>query len=78
MYIEARKIQLIEEVLKIKSEETISQLETVLKKAKMRATSKAANPSIYDFLGIMTKKEANAMRKAIEETSETINPDDWK
>jgi hypothetical protein len=34
--------------------------------------------SIYDFVGILSKKESNEMRKAIEETCETINPDDWK
>jgi len=51
-------------------------LELVLKKSKKRKTVKKA--SIYDFVGMLTKKEANEMRNAIKESSETINPDDWK
>ncbi len=77
MYTEARKIHLIEEVLKVTNEATLIELETVIKKSKKKS-DKEKKPSIYDFVGILTKKEANEMRKAIEETSETINPDDWK
>jgi hypothetical protein len=77
MYSEARKIHLLEEVLKEKNETILIEIESVLKKSK-KSTEKEKKPSIYDFVGILTKKEANDMRKAIEETSETINPDDWK
>ena len=77
MYTEARKIHLIEEVLKVTNEAVLVELETVIKKSKKK-TEKEKKPSIYDFVGILTRKEANEMRKAIEETSETINPDDWK
>lgn len=77
MYSEARKIHLIEEVLKVTNEATLIELETVIKKSKKKA-EKEKKPSIYDFVGILTKKEASEMRKAIEETCETINPDDWK
>lgn len=77
MYSEARKIHLIEEVLKVTNEATLIALETVIKKSKKK-TGKEKKPSIYDFVGILTKKEAGEMRKAIEETCETINPDDWK
>jgi hypothetical protein len=77
MYIEARKIHLIEEVLKVTNEATLIELETVIEKSKKK-TEKEKKPSIYDFVGILTKKEANDMRKVIEETCETINPDDWK
>jgi hypothetical protein len=76
MFTEARKIHLIEEVLKVDNEATLIELETVIKKSKK--TGKEKKPSIYDFVGILTRKEANEMRKAIEETCETINPDDWK
>lgn len=64
MYIDSRKIHLIEEVLKIDDESTLTELEEVLKKPK-KAQSKL---NIYDFLGVMTKKEAEQMRKVIEET----------
>lgn len=77
MYTEARKIHLIEEVLKVKNEAILIELESVIEKSKKRA-EKEKKPSIYDFVGILTKKEANEMRKAIEETSEIINPEDWK
>jgi hypothetical protein len=75
MYTEARKIHLIEEVLKVTNEGTLIALESVLKKSK-KVIEK--NFSIYDFVGILTKKESKEMREAIKETSETINPNDWK
>ena len=76
MFTEARKIHLIEEVLKVTNEATLVELETIIKKSKK--ADKEKKPNIYDFVGILTKKEANEMRKVIGETCETINPDDWK
>jgi hypothetical protein len=78
MYKEIRKIHLIEEVLKITNEGTLSELETVLKKSKRKSTAKSKKPNIYDFVGILSGKEAEKMTSVIEETCETINPDDWK
>ena len=75
MYQETRKMHLIEEVLKVSNEETLAKLETVLVKSKSR---KKGNASILDFVGVMSKKETSQMRKAIEETCETVNADDWK
>lgn len=75
MYAESRKMQLIEEVLKVNNEGTLVALETVLKNSKKIKEKKI---SIYDFVGIFTKKETSDMRKAIKETAETINADDWK
>ncbi|WP_152268960.1 hypothetical protein [Agriterribacter humi] len=77
MYTEARKISLIEEVLKVDNEATLTALEAVLKKSRKK-TIPAKKPSIYDFVGILTKKEASKMRTAIAETCETICADDWK
>lgn len=77
MYSEARKIHIIEEVLKADSEETLSELEAVIEKKKRKAATEK-KPGIYDFVGILSKKEATAMKQAIEETSETIHPDDWR
>jgi hypothetical protein len=77
MFTEARKIHLLEEVLKTTNENTLVEIEKVLKVSKKKVV-KTKKPSIYDFVGILTKKEANGMRKAIEETCEIINPDDWK
>ena len=78
MYTEARKIHLLEEVLKVTNEETLKELEVVLRKSGKKMAAQKKKASIYDFLGILTKKESKEMRKAIEETSEKINLDDWK
>ena len=79
MFTEARKIHLLEEVLKISNETTLFELETVIEKSKKKnGMPKEKKPSIYDFVGIFSKKEAKDIRKAIEETCETINADDWK
>jgi hypothetical protein len=78
MYKEIRKILLIEDVMKITSEATLKELESVIKKSGKKSPGKKKKQSIYDFVGILTKKESLEMRKAIEETCETINPDEWK
>jgi DnaJ-class molecular chaperone len=75
MYAESRKIQLIEDVLKVDNDAILSELESVLKKSR-KSTGK--KKTIYDFVGILTNKEASDIKKAIKETSETIHPDDWK
>jgi hypothetical protein len=75
MYAEARKIHLIEEMLKVDDDATLTQLEAVLKNTKR---VKAKKRNIYDFMGVFNKKETAQIRKAIAETSETIHPDDWK
>lgn len=77
MYSEARKIHLLEDVLKEKDEAILIELESVLRRSRHKASG-GQKPSIYDFVGILSKEEADEMRKAIEETCETINPDDWK
>ena len=78
MYTEARKIHLIEEVLKVNNEATLVRLEDALKGLKKTLKRKKMKPSIYDFVGIFSKKETSEMRTAISETCEKINPDDWK
>ncbi len=75
MYADARKIHLIEKMLKVTDETTLKELETTLSKTNR---PKAKKGSIYDFVGILTKKEATEMRNAIKETAETIHADDWK
>lgn len=77
MYTEARKIHLIEQVLKVNSEELLVQLESVFAKSQ-RQVVKEKKVSIYDFVGVLSQKEIGQMKQAIEETSETVHPDDWK
>ena len=78
MYKEVRKIHLIEELLKVTNEATLTELESLLKKSGKKVIPKKKKLSIYDFVGILSKKESSAMRKAINESCEIINPDDWK
>ena len=67
-----RKIHLIEEVLKAKNDTVLDALENALLKLK------DTKSNIYDFVGVITEEEAEQMKKAIKETAEIINDDDWK
>ena len=75
MFTESRKMHLIEEVLKIKNEDTLSELESVLKKSKK---VKNAKPSAHDFAGLLSKKDASLIEKAIQDGCEQIHINDWK
>ena len=74
MQTEARKINLIEAVLKISNDAILAELENVLKKAKQKEESLPAK----DFLGVWSKEDAELISNAIEESCEQINEDDWK
>jgi hypothetical protein len=72
MYSEARKMHLIEDLLKVKNEAVLIEIESVLKKA-------AGNQQkSHDFVGLWSKEDAESIEKAIEEGCEQIHPDDWK
>ena len=75
MYGEAKKLHLIEEILKIENDEVLAEVEAVIAKNQMHAVKRR---SFRDFAGLMTDEEANELEKIIEEGCETINPDDWK
>ncbi len=62
---EARKILLIEKVLKIKSDAILVEIETILNSHRNSAKKES---SIYDFVGIILENEAIEMKKAIAET----------
>ena len=76
MYSEARKMHLIEDLLKVKNEAVLIEIETVLKKAAQNG--QASKPSAHEFVGLWSKEDAAAIEKAIEEGCEQIHPDDWK
>jgi len=75
MYSEARKIHLIENLLKVKNEAILIKLENVFKKAESLKSSKL---SAHDFLGSISRNDAVLMEKAINEGCEQIHADDWK
>jgi len=76
MYTESKKMSLIKEAIELDSESVWAKLESVLKATKTKKRKKTF--TARDFAGIITKKDAALMTKAIEEGCEQINPDDWK
>jgi hypothetical protein len=70
---EARKISLIEAVLK-SSDATLAELENVVRKSKQKDDSLSAR----NFLGVWSKDDADVIANAIEESCEQIHEDDWK
>lgn len=75
MYGEARKLHLIEEILKVENDDVLLQVESLLANSKHETN---ARTDFNTFAGMMSDKEADAFEKAIESGCETINPDDWK
>ena len=75
MYGEAKKLHLIEEILKIETDALLDEVETVIAKNKLQLVS---GKKFKDFSGIWSAEEADEMKRIIEETCEQINPDDWK
>jgi len=74
MYSEARKIHLIEEVLKVTDDTVLLELENVLS----NHSKPEKKPNIYDFVGIVSKSDASEMNRAIAESCENIDENDWK
>lgn len=76
MYTEGRKIHLIEEVLKVKNEAVLIELESVLRKAGLYKDKKTH--SAHELAGSISKEDGKLIDIAIELGCEQINPDDWK
>lgn len=72
---EARKLHLIEEILKIENDAVLQEVESVISRSKLQAVP---GKGIEDYVGIWTNEEAEEMKRIIEESCEQINPDDWK
>lgn len=75
MFGEARKLHLIEEILKIDNESVLSEVETVIVKNKLHAVNRR---SFSSFSGLLTDEEITEMEKNIEQGCEQIHVDDWK
>ena len=75
MHPEAKKLHLIEELLKVDNDIILDELETVLAKSK---TKLPRSKSFQDFVGILSVEEVNELERNIEEGCEQINEDDWK
>lgn len=75
MYSEAKKLHLIEAVIKLKSDEALQQIEEILKSA---SAKKSVRSSARLFAGKISEQDVILMEEAIREGCEQINPDDWK
>ena len=75
MYGEAKKLPLIEEILKIENEAVLDEVNNVISKSKLHVVEPK---SFKKFSGIWSQSEADEMKRIIEESFEQINPDDWK
>lgn len=74
---DARKLNVINELLKINSEAVLAKIEQLLKIDK--ASKREKGPvTIYDFMGFLSDKEAKDMKDAIATACETIDEDVWK
>lgn len=76
MFTEARKIQLLEDVLKLSNENTLEEIEAVLKKSATKQP--VQTKSAHEFSGLWSKKDAVLIEKAITEGCNQILQDDWK
>lgn len=73
MYGDARKIHLIEQILKTQNDSLLNEVESILSK-----NSFNSRRSFKDFSGTISDEEANDLEKIIEAGCEQIHPDDWK
>lgn len=76
MNTEIRKLYLIEDVLKIKSEAVLQELEFIVRKAVKDTSYKKT--SAHTFLQSISKEDINLMENAITEGCEQIDLDGWK
>lgn len=76
MYSDGKKMQLIQEVLRLDNSRVLKEIESVLKKSRKVANRK--KQSAHDLLGLWSKTDAKLIEKAIEEGCEQIHPDEWK
>lgn len=78
MFNDRRKIQLIEDLLKVDNDATLKQVETVIRKAVIKRKKSVPKKSFHDLVGIMAKKDAEEMSRIIEDGCEQIDQNDWK
>lgn len=78
MYTDRKKIQLIEDLLKVDNESTLKQVEAILNRSEKKSSRKTKKKSAHEFLGVWTKRETTLIEKAIAEGCEQIDEDGWK
>ncbi len=73
MYGEAKKLHLIEEILKIENETVLDEVEIVISKSRVHK-DEVIRQSFKTFAGMMSDNEVNELEKIIEEGCEQIHP----
>lgn len=76
MFTETRKIQLLEEVRKLRNEAALRELENVLNNSTKTKEKRAL--SAHKFSGLWNRKDAALIENSINEGCEEIHEDDWK
>ena len=72
---EAKKLHLIEALLKENNDAVLNEVEKVLSGSGLKPVPRK---NFTEFTNSISKEEAEEMEKIIEEGCEQINPDDWK
>jgi hypothetical protein len=75
MHAEAKKLHLIEELLKIDSDAILAEIETIMAKSKAKLPG---NKNFKAFVGSLSIDEVNELERNIEDGCEQINEDEWK
>lgn len=75
MHGEARKLYLIEALLRENNDAVLNEVEIALSKSALKAVPRK---SFTELTNSISKEEAEELEKIIEEGCEQINPDDWK
>lgn len=75
MYGEAKKLHLIEAILKIDDEHLLSKVERLIASDKLNVANKQ---DFNLFAGMLSDKEVEEFEKNVKEGCELINADDWK
>ena len=63
MFTEVRKIQLLEEMLKVSNDATLIELETILNNSKKKKEKKTM--SAYNFSGLWSRKDVALIENAV-------------
>ena len=71
----ARKMHVIEKVIKLEDERSFGAIESILDRSN---PSKPKRGSAFDFVGRWSKEDAGLIEKEIDESCEQIHEDDWK
>ena len=75
MDLRLRKLHFIRKIWSLSNETVMDELENLLKREQSKGENKV---SAYDFLGVISEEEAEAMEKEIAACCDHVNEKDWK